>query len=401
MEGIKALLKNERGVVLVISLMILTLLVGAGVGAIVSTQTDLKTSGNLKTRAEAFYIANAGIHHGWQELDDGDGTNDFADVFDATGTTTLFSNTSFGNGSYTATAVGVPGSIPNRIKVTSTGCLPAGNPCPSGNSKAVIEAQLELFDIGPLPGAITLVGSGAIFTGGNSSSKLLSGDEASGCGTESHPVIAVTDGASKTNVLDEITATNNKPNTYVTSFNEGVADGGKVSDIVASGVVSNINSTYGFDYTNVNDLKDLVDRIEKSADSVVASGGSASLGTLAAPQIVVVNGDFEMKGGDSGVGILVVKGTLKLKGNPSYEGVILAIGAGNIQRSGRGSGEIKGGIIVANIVGSDGDYGTADDVIGSPSLTTTGGGNSKILYCSTVVDQNFSELVDMVTWQER
>ena len=41
MEGIKALLKNERGVVLVISLMILTLLVGAGVGAIVSTQTDL------------------------------------------------------------------------------------------------------------------------------------------------------------------------------------------------------------------------------------------------------------------------------------------------------------------------------------------------------------------------
>ena len=395
MEGIKALLKNERGVVLVISLMILTLLVGAGVGAIVSTQTDLKTSGNLKTRAEAFYIANAGIHHGWQELDDGDGTNDFADVFDATGTTTLFSNTSFGNGSYTATAVGVPGSIPNRIKVTSTGCLPAGNPCPSGNSKAVIEAQLELFDIGPLPGAITLVGSGAIFTGGNSSSKLLSGDEASGCGTEpSQPVIAVTDVASETDVQTAVN--DSKPSTYVTSFAGGVVD-----DIVASGVVGNINSTYGFDYTNVNDLKDLVDRIEKSADSVVASGGSASLGTSEAPQIVVVNGDFEMKGGDSGVGILVVKGTLKLKGNPSYEGVILAIGAGNIQRSGGGSGEIKGGIIVANIVGPDGDYGTADDVIGFPSLTTTGGGNSEILYCSTVVDQNFSELVDMVTWQER
>ncbi len=395
MEGIKALLKNERGVVLVISLMILTLLVGAGVGAIVSTQTDLKTSGNLKTRAEAFYIANAGIHHGWQELDDGDGTNDFADVFDATGTTTLFSNTSFGNGSYTATAVGVPGSIPNRIKVTSTGCLPAGNPCPSGNSKAVIEAQLELFDIGPLPGAITLVGSGAIFTGGNSSSKLLSGDEASGCGTEpSQPVIAVTDVASETAVQTAVN--DSKPSTYVTSFAGGVVD-----DIVASGVVGNINNTYGFDYTNVNDLKDLVDRIEKSADSVVASGGSASLGTSEAPQIVVVNGDFEMKGGDSGVGILVVKGTLKLKGNPSYEGVILAIGAGNIQRSGGGSGEIKGGIIVANIVGPDGDYGTADDVIGSPSLTTTGGGNSNILYCSTVVDQNFSELVDMVTWQER
>ncbi len=147
MKEIKEILNNERGVVLVISLMILTLLVGAGVGAIVSTQTDLKTSGNIKTRAEAFYIANAGINHAWQELADGDGTNDFTSVFDS-GTTAVppFSNTNFGSGSYAVTVQAVSGSSPKRIKVTSTGCLPevtgTGN-CPTGNSKAIIETQFN------------------------------------------------------------------------------------------------------------------------------------------------------------------------------------------------------------------------------------------------------------------
>ena len=56
--------------VLVISLLILALLIGAGVGAILSTQTDLKTSGNLKTAAQAFYLAEAGIERGKKTVKD-------------------------------------------------------------------------------------------------------------------------------------------------------------------------------------------------------------------------------------------------------------------------------------------------------------------------------------------
>ena len=154
MKTFRKLLANEQGMILVISLMILTLLLGAGVGAIVSMQTDLRTSSNLKTGKLAFYVADAGINRVWKELDDGNGTNDF-DAISAT--VTLFTNVSYGSGSYTATAeVEAPGSstqpiIPKRIVVTSTGCFPAVSTgsCPAGNARVVIKVQfrrLSLFN---------------------------------------------------------------------------------------------------------------------------------------------------------------------------------------------------------------------------------------------------------------
>ena len=158
MNGFRKLLNNERGMILVISLLILALLLGAGVGAIVSMQTDLKTSSNLKIGKIAFYIADAGVNRAFKELDDGNGTNDFDAL---SGTVTLFTNVSYNNGSYTVTAeVEHPGStnpdnpIPKRVIVTSTGCFPVVSgtgSCPAGNAKVVIEAQLRrlsLFNCG-------------------------------------------------------------------------------------------------------------------------------------------------------------------------------------------------------------------------------------------------------------
>lgn len=149
MKAFRKLLLDEHGMILVISLLILALLLGAGVGAIVSMQTDLRTSSNLKTGKKAFYIGDAGVNRAWEEMDDGDGTNDFDSI---SGTVTLFTNASYGGGGYTVTAeVQHPGSstspiIPKRIKVTSTGCYPAATgtaACPAGNAKVVIEAQFR------------------------------------------------------------------------------------------------------------------------------------------------------------------------------------------------------------------------------------------------------------------
>jgi len=149
MNGFRKLLNNERGMILVISLLILALLLGAGVGAIVSMQTDLKTSSNLKVGKMAFYIADAGVNRAFKELDDGNGTNDFDAL---SGTVTLFTNVSYNNGSYTVTAeVEHPGTstkpiIPKRVKVTSTGCYPGvtgTGSCPAGSAKVVIEAEFR------------------------------------------------------------------------------------------------------------------------------------------------------------------------------------------------------------------------------------------------------------------
>ena len=154
MKEIKEILNNERGVVMVISLMILTLLVGAGVGAIVSTQTDLKTSGNIKTATQAFYIAAAGIEHAHQEL--ADGTNDFNSVFGAVNGTLIVSNNNLNGGSYTVTKQDSQ-SNPSRIKLRSVGTAP-------NNAKTVIEAQFKgggsPFDSGAFGKVSLTIGSG-------------------------------------------------------------------------------------------------------------------------------------------------------------------------------------------------------------------------------------------------
>ena len=141
--------ENERGLVLVSVLLIMALLSAVAAGTLLSGQLDLRISANLKTRSQAFYIAEAGLHHAWQEMADSDGTNDLAALFDATGITPLFSNVSFGGGSYTVTAEPISGSSPKRLKVVSTGCLPAGEPCAPGSSRAIIEAQLRGESIFP------------------------------------------------------------------------------------------------------------------------------------------------------------------------------------------------------------------------------------------------------------
>jgi len=140
---LKALLKSEQGIVLAISLLVLTMLIAGGMGAIFSTQMDLNSSGNFRTGRQAFYVAEAGLHQAWQELDRGGGANEFEVVFSRPGVTDLLGRVNFAGGNYVVTAEGLPGPHPRRIKVTSSGCFPAGDPCPTGHSKVVIESQFR------------------------------------------------------------------------------------------------------------------------------------------------------------------------------------------------------------------------------------------------------------------
>ncbi len=70
MDAVKRLLDDERGIVLVISLLILTLLMGAGAGTSALVQTDLKISRNLKNGTQAFYLAEAGVEWAKQHIKD-------------------------------------------------------------------------------------------------------------------------------------------------------------------------------------------------------------------------------------------------------------------------------------------------------------------------------------------
>src|SRR5918999_729089 len=57
----RALIPDQRGLVLYSSLMLLTLIMAVGVQAIVSTQSNFQISSNLRAGNVAFYLSEAGI----------------------------------------------------------------------------------------------------------------------------------------------------------------------------------------------------------------------------------------------------------------------------------------------------------------------------------------------------
>jgi PilX N-terminal len=164
----RCILASERGIVLVVTLLIMALLMVGGLGAIFSTQTDLKSSANLKTGKQAFYIADAGLSRAWQQLDNGDGVNDFAMLINSSGPVALVNNEAFAGGSHTVIAELLPGPGPRRLRVISSGCQPAANPCPPGSSKSVLEAHLRRESL--FPGAISSTDSVTLSTGASTDS---------------------------------------------------------------------------------------------------------------------------------------------------------------------------------------------------------------------------------------
>jgi len=124
-------------------LVLVMTLIGSGVfyAAVVENRAAL----NDLRQSQTFYIAEAGLNTALRELADGDGTNDFTTVFNAGGTTTLFTNKSFSGGSFTVTAQPAVGSNPKRITLTATGCEPAAtgtNPCPSANTQTTVQGAI-------------------------------------------------------------------------------------------------------------------------------------------------------------------------------------------------------------------------------------------------------------------
>jgi len=399
---------NETGLVLTVALVFLVVLGVMGSAAVLLTRTDIKISGNYKNSETAFYVAEAGIEHAREVLramnaasvDKNSLSDELASVTGSNGVldgnvsgsddVPLINAAPLGNNSYTVylTNDSVDGSL-NQTDSNKTVILTSVATSPIG-SQATIQSTVKAFDFYfPPPGAITLLGSGVNFTGNDSNANELHGDDQCGTGSPK-PVVAISDPADVAGLQSSINSS--KPDTYHTKDENGLdvtasTHPDAIASVISEDTVADINSTYGINLLDAHDLNDLVADIKKLADSVIPGGTNATSVNVGAPgdtRVVVVTGDFDLN--HNGAGILLVTGELTFQGHIDYDGLILVLGEGSMKRAGAGNGAISGGIIVANILGPDGIAGTADDALGPPTFDTSGGGNSKISYCSTAIN---------------
>ena len=145
-----ALPGREEGVVLPSVLMLIAVLAVVGATSMNASLTDLRITGAYYRSVAVFHTAEAGLTHGRHELSDEDGELDFLDVL---AFTTIFAGRGFHDGSYTVIATPVAGSVPARIRLRSSACFPAANPCPRGHARAAVEALLEHDPAGVTPRA--------------------------------------------------------------------------------------------------------------------------------------------------------------------------------------------------------------------------------------------------------
>jgi Tfp pilus assembly protein PilX len=141
----KRVLKDSQGMALVVAIFITTILLTITGAGLLFSQLNLKIASHHKTGTMAFFATEAGLHHAWRELENGDSVNDFDTIHTSAAGTVIVSNSAFSETTYTATLVESLNN-PKRIRVASVGTAP-------NNSQARLEVWLRR-DLGTAPKAV-------------------------------------------------------------------------------------------------------------------------------------------------------------------------------------------------------------------------------------------------------
>ena len=322
------LICNDRGMVLLTSLLILSLVVVAGLGARVMLQSDFKILANLRGGTEAFYLAEAGIEWGKDEI-----SRSMTHPPNPTNRAQSFSSGTFSVAFISPTEVT---SLISRIVVRSTGII--------GTSTQTIQAQLtKTYDLAD--GAVGLRGNASRV--GFSGNVFVSGvdhDPANGEAiSESKPrtAISVSDAAIQELVED---ALRNTPAGNIT------AGEGNPSAIAQTSFVPG---------QLVASLGDELCGATHALTTFIPSEGMLSLtdqswGSRSSPQLRCIEGlagpgdSVNLGGNLSGVGILVVKNAeLVINGSFRWEGLVIVSGSSvGLRVVGEENKEIYGSLMV-------------------------------------------------------
>src|SRR6266481_2260465 len=248
---------------------------------------------------------------------------------------------------------------------------------PSGSRRMLqVEVGQDTFQFNA-PAALTLDGAGDTFATGPSSKFGVNGNDSNSvCGGSvgaNVPAVGVPDDTDKTTTITQIdNAVNGNTN----------KEGNYHSGSNTTPDVQNISSALPSSMLTKTSLQNLMSTIKADVTQPVINGtptaatdsSFTSPGTLAAPQIIYVNGDLTLTGNFTGYGILVVTGTFTAKGSNTWNGLIFVVGAG--QFVDKGTSTFNGAMVIANTSG-----------LGATSSDVSGGGNGGVNYSSGCIAQ--------------
>ncbi|NIQ84842.1 MAG: hypothetical protein GTN83_08485 [Acidobacteria bacterium] len=403
--------RQDRGSALIMAVFMLALITSMGVALIFMSTTEVRSSTADTRSKQVYYLAEAGMEAGRATLlilngpgtftDDlttyagADGVLDFdPDALQVTrdvlGNVTglagydddvpLIPPTPFGDGWYAAfmTNDAVNGTSPtdtnDRVVITGVGMGP-------DNTLEVVQAVIIRETMIP-PAAITMLGPNPSFIGGASNPKLYMGEDCNGApeGIPGYyaPLVGLTSSTAEALAESGI------------GSNTAYSSGPYVGDQAFADLTDSTEPTYQGPldtvWTTCQELHDKIEQIRLVADVLCTDGSSCTLPAPATDNVVLIDDDYSLN--SDGAGLIIVTGQFVVNGGVTWEGMMWAIGEGYYRRNGAGSGVTAGSIVIADIAGPDGIYGTADDCTGgdggfaSPSFDENGGGTGDTMYCS-------------------
>ena len=443
---------GERGSALIMAVFVLVLVTGMGMSLLFVGQLELKMSQAGLNTKKAFFLAEAGQEDGRMTLFNTNGAGDFSDdladgagggaagpngvidfdrdnlrvVYDADGNVTGFTGfgddiplrtrTALGDGSYAAFLTNDPAEgeaitvdSNKLVMITAIGVAP-------DRSVEVVQAIIDLNQLIPTmpPATITLLGPSPDFYGGASEYHDYSGDDCGGVGGIPGlyvPIVGTIGSAAEadaeTGIVYETCGPSGKKCTDGPSYESGPYELDETfADLTDPNEETVIGSGYGtIDpmWTDCQAVHDMMEELREAADVYCCVPPVCSTPTpdpcpldtmtsaeMANVNLIFIDGDYAFNPPASHLGTVACTGELTYEGTTSWEGILLAIGAGEFDRHGSGNRHISGAIMVADIAGPDGIYGTADDCTGGPdgdgfdeaSYDLSGGGEGQTQYCS-------------------
>jgi len=308
MHMIQALISQERGMVLYVSLLILAILMLAGLGAVLSVQNDLKITANLRSATDVFYLSEAGIEWGKAQV-----SASVANPVAPVGESRSFSNGNFSVSFVSPTRVN---ALVSSVIIRSTGI--------ARGSSLVIQAKVtKSYDLSDAAVALRGNGRNMSFSG---SSFFISGkehDPTSGnvlSDAEAHPAISVSSPELRDRIEESLT---DLQRTNLTGLDP------KLSPVLQSDMLSESSLT-----RLASDLCAARHAVVIAMPTDATLSFSGQLwGTRSSPQLRCINGlagsgDSVTVGGDfSGAGILVVRNAeLIANGSFHWEGLVIVTG---------------------------------------------------------------------------